>query len=382
MSDVIYLDHCATTPVDPRVIEVMVNALQSDYGNPSSRHFKGYSANRLIKQARRYLAALLGASVQDLVFTSGATEAINLGLRGVLQDHDRDCHVVTSSAEHKAVLETLEDLEGRGRATVTYLDPRADGRISVDEVEAALRPTTCMVALMWANNETGVINPMEAIGELCRQQEVLFFSDATQAVGKVPVDVENVNIDLLALSGHKFYGPKGAGALFVRRRLQSRLAPTMAGGQQERALRAGTQNVPGIVGLGEAARLALDEVEQDIRHTAALRDRLEARLLEKLPAHVNGSREWRLPSCLNLSMDGIDAEALVSTLRHVCISTGSACTSGTHQPSHVLLAMGLSKSFASNAVRLSVGRFNTIDEVDLAVEEICESAERIRELSQ
>jgi cysteine desulfurase len=381
MSDIIYLDHCATTPLDPRVRDRMIEVLDTEYGNPSSRHAKGYAAKKLIQDARRYLAELIGASDQELAFTSGATEAVNIAIRGLAHGGDEPFHVVTSSAEHKAVLETLQDLESKGFCEVSYVDPAPDGTHSVASVESELRPSTQLVALMWANNETGVVNPVSKIGTLCDAEDVPFFCDATQAVGKVPTNVESAKIDLLALSGHKMYGPKGAGALYVRRAIQQRLSSPMTGGGQERGLRGGTQNVTGIVGLGEAARIAMSELDADSKKTADLRDTLEDELVRRLDASVNGALNGRLPHCSNLSIPGVDGQALVSQLREVCISTGSACMSGTHQPSHVLTAMGVEKPDAMSAIRVSVGRFSTQTEIFEAIDRICEVAERVRLLA-
>ena len=367
MSTPIYLDHHATTPVAPEVLEAMLPSLRGEFGNPASRsHAFGWRAHDAVEDARAQVAALIGASAKELVFTSGATEAIHLALAGVTEMHgSKGRHVVTTRAEHRAVLDTCAHLE-RGGFEVTYLDVDSNGAVSRDAVADALRPDTILVSVLWGNNEVGTLNPIRAIGELCHAHGVLFFTDATQAVGHVPVDVRADAVDLLSISAHKLYGPKGAGALYVRRRdPRVRLAGQVHGGGHERGLRSGTLNVPGIVGLGAACALASTELEGGEREVARLRDRLEAALLRDVPRiHVHGDRGARLPGNLNVGFEGVEAEALLLALEGVALSSGSACSSASPEPSHVLRAMGVPPTLAHGSIRFGVGRGNTEAEID------------------
>lgn len=381
MTRPLYLDHLATTPCDQRVVEAMLPYLGECFGNPSSRtHPYGWEAERALDRARAQVAALIGAHPAEIVLTSGATEAIDLALWGALLGHGSPGgHLVTTKVEHEAVLETCRGLEEAGYR-VTYLDPEPDGRIPPQRVAAALTDDTVLVAAMWANNELGTLAPVREIGAVCRARGVLFFSDASQAVGKVPVDVEADHVDLLCLSGHKLYGPKGIGALYVRRRSpRVHLIPRRRGGGQERGLRPGTQNVPGAVGLGEACALASERMGTDAQRLGALRDDLERRLLAALPGVVvHGDRCARLPHATNLAFRGIDAEALIQTLEGLALSSGSACASARHEPSHVLRACGVGDELARASVRIGLGRSNGAADVALAAERLIAAVERLR----
>jgi cysteine desulfurase len=380
----IYLDYQATTPVDPRVLDAMIPYFREDYGNAASRnHAFGWKAEEAGDTARNQIAGVIGASAKEIVFTSGSTEAINLAIKGVAEMYgEKGKHIITSLAEHKAVLDVCKHLEKHG-FDVTYMEPDGTGRIETERVAAAMRDDTILVTLMWANNEVGTLNPVREIGALCRERGVLFFTDATQAVGKIPVDVEADNIDMLCLSAHKLYGPKGVGALYVRRRKpRVRLVAQMDGGGHERGMRSGTLNVPGIVGLGEACALAGAELEAETARAIELRDHLEERITSKLD-HVafNGNREHRLPGCLNLSFPYVEGESLLMGMSDIAVSSGSACTSASLEPSHVLRAMDVGDDLAHSSIRFGIGRFTTQEEVDYAADQIIETVQRLRELS-
>lgn len=380
----IYLDYQATTPCDPRVVEAMLPYFTESFGNAASRsHAFGWTAEEAVERARGEIAQLIGASSKEIVFTSGSTEAINLALKGVLAMYaEKGRHVITSSAEHKAVLDTCKHLEQEG-ATVTYLAPDRTGRISLEQVAAALRPDTVLVALMWANNEVGTLNPVREIGALCHEKGVLFFTDATQAVGKVPVDVEADHVDLLCLSGHKIYGPKGVGCLYVRRKSpRVRLVAQMDGGGHERGMRSGTLNVPGIVGLGKACAIASSEMPSEAARCIELRDALERKIRAQLDhVHLNGNREHRLPNCLNLSFSYVEGESLIMGIHKLAVSSGSACTSASLEPSHVLRAMAVGDELAHSSIRFGIGRFTRPEDIDFAAEEVVATVRRLRELS-
>jgi cysteine desulfurase len=354
------------------------------FGNAASReHSFGWEAEKAVERARKLVADLAGATPQEIVFTSGATESDNLAIRGVLDAYrDKGNHVVTMASEHKAVLDPVKNLE-RSRYHATVLKPQPDGLLDVAGLKRALRADTVLVSVMWANNEIGVIQPVCEVGALCRREGVLFHCDAAQAFGKVPVDVYSAEIDLMSVSAHKMYGPKGIGALFVRRRNpQVRLVPQVYGGGHEFGMRSGTLNVPAIVGFGKAASICLDEMARDTEHVRELRDHLQRHLEANLDQiYVNGSMEHRLPGNLNVSFTGVDAEALLMSLPDVAVSTGSACKSATIEPSHVLKALGLSDDMASSAVRFGFGRFNTKYEADYVARSIVESVRRLRALS-
>jgi cysteine desulfurase len=380
----IYLDYQATTPVDPRVLDAMLPFFREAFGNAASRsHAFGWHAERAVETARDQVAAAIGATGKEIIFTSGSTEAINLALKGVAEMYaSKGRHLVTSLAEHKAVLDTCKHLEKLG-CEVTYLKPDRCARISAEQVEAVLRPDTVLVALMWANNEVGTLNPIRALGEVCRRHGVLLFSDATQAVGKVPVDVEADRVDLLCLSAHKIYGPKGIGALYVRRKNpRVRLAAQMDGGGHERGMRSGTLNVPGIVGLGRACELARLELEEESRRTRALRDHLQRRLERELgTVELNGHPDERLPGNLNLSFHFVEGESLIMGISEVAVSSGSACTSASLEPSHVLRAMDVGEDLAHSSIRFGIGRFTTREEVDFAADAVVKAVKRLREMS-
>ena len=380
----IYFDYQATTPCDPRVVEALLPYFTESFGNAASRnHPFGWQAEEAVEKARAQIAELIGASPKEIVFTSGSTEAINLALKGVADMYaEKGKHLITSSAEHKAVLDTCKHLEKSG-AEVTYLDPDRTGRVSVEQVAAALRPDTIAVALMWANNEVGTLNPVREIGALCHSKGVLFFSDATQAVGKVPVDVEADHVDLLCMSGHKIYGPKGVGCLYVRRKSpRVRLVAQMDGGGHERGMRSGTLNVPGIVGLGKACEIARLEMEAEAKRCIELRDLLEQLITSQLDfVHLNGNREHRLPNCLNLSFSYVEGESMIMGISKLAVSSGSACTSASLEPSHVLRAMAIGDELAHSSIRFGIGRFTTREDIEFAAGEVVATVRRLRELS-
>jgi cysteine desulfurase len=384
MKTPIYLDYQATTPVDPRVFATMTPYFTQVYGNAASRsHAFGWTAEKAVEEAREQCAAVIGASAKEIVFTSGSTEAINLALKGVVEMYSsKGKHIVTSQAEHKAVLDTCKHLEKQG-CEVTYLAPDANGRHSAEQVAAALRDDTILVAIMWANNEIGTINPIHEIGALCKERGVLFFCDATQAVGKIPTDVEAAGVDLLCFSAHKVYGPKGVGCIYVRRRNpRVRLVAQMDGGGHERGMRSGTLNVPGIVGLGKACELALHELEQDAQHSRTLRERFEQRIFASLDhVHVNGDPEHRLPGCSNLSFAYVEGESLIMGIADLAVSSGSACTSASLEPSHVLQAMGVGDELAHSSIRFGFGRFTSAEDVDYAADQVIAAVKKLRELS-
>jgi cysteine desulfurase len=374
-----YFDYNATTPVDPAVLDTMLPYFGIHFGNAASRtHVFGAKAEEAVDEARQQLARLLGVDRKEVVFTSGATESINLALKGVWEanKHRGTGHFITVNTEHKAVLDTCEHLARQG-AEVTYLQPDSDGLITADQVQAAIRPDTLLVSVMAANNETGVLQPIQEISAVAHQQGVLFYTDATQAIGKLPLSVADNTIDLLSLSGHKLYGPKGIGALVVRKNVT--LTAQQDGGRHERGRRSGTLNVPGIVGLGEAARQAQLHLPTETERISALRDRLEAGILAQLPdATVNGSRQFRLPNTTNICFSGLDGELLLLSLNEIAVSNGSACTSASTDPSHVLKAMGLSDDQAYSSVRFSLGRFTTEAEVDAAIHHVVSVVTRLR----
>ncbi len=377
----VYLDNHATTRTDPRVVEAMLPYFTEHYGNAASLSHKfGWDANDALELARERVARLIGAGPRDVVFTSGATEANNLAIKGVLAGlRAKGNHVVTASAEHKSVLDPLKRLAREGWR-LTLVAPDRFGMVSADAIAAALTPETVLVSVMAANNEVGTLNPVGAIGELCRERSIVFHSDATQAVGKVGIDMA---VDLLSFSGHKMYGPKGIGALYVRRDgLARRLVPLFDGGGQERGLRSGTVPVPLAVGLGMAAEIASNEQAIEGIRIAALRDRLHDLLFAGLDGvTLNGHASERLPGSLNVSFAGVDGEALMMGLREIAVSSGSACTSANPEPSHVLRAMGVDESLARASLRFGVGRFTTDEEIDFAAEVVIRTVRRLRDLS-
>jgi cysteine desulfurase len=379
----IYLDNHATTPLDPRVLEAMLPFFSSCFGNAASNsHSFGWEAAAAVEKARRQIAASIGASPQEIVFTSGATESDNLALKGVGEAcSDRGNHIITAVTEHKAVLDSCKRLEKIG-FRVTYLRVGSDGLIDLDELKDAFTDRTILVSIMAANNETGVLQPIEEIGRLCRERGVLFHSDAVQALGKVPLDVNRANLDLASLTAHKLYGPKGCGALYVRQSASARLVPLIDGGGHENGLRSGTLNVPGIVGFGKACEIAQQEMPEESCRLAGLRNLLRDRLMTCLDqVTINGSMEHRLPGNLNISFLEVEGETLLTGLNDVALSSGSACSSGKTHASYVLKALGLTDEAAGSAIRFGIGRFNTEAEIDYVAGRIIELVKNLREVS-
>jgi len=379
----IYLDHHATTPVDPRVLDAMLPYFTGKFGNAASHsHAFGWDASAAVENARRQIAQLIGASAGEIIFTSGATESDNLAIKGVAEACcDRGNHIITVVSEHKAVLDTCKHLEKSG-GKVTYLPVRVDGLIDLDQLKDAFTNATVLVSIMAANNEIGVLQPMEEIGKLCRERGVIFHSDAVQALGKVPLDVQRMNLDLVSLTAHKCYGPKGCGALYVRRAPELRLTAMIDGGGHERGMRSGTLNVPGIAGFGKTCEIALQEMPEESRRIAGLRNRLRDRLLAELDGVlINGSMERRLPGNLNMSFCGVEGEILMTGLRDIAVSGGSACSSDKVEPSYVLKALGLSDDDAISAIRFGIGRFNTQAEIDFVADRVVEAVKGLREVA-
>jgi len=379
----IYLDNHATTPLDPRVLEAMLPFLTSRFGNAASNsHSFGWEAAAAVEKARRQIAASIGALPQEIVFTSGATESNNLALKGVAEGcRDKGDHIITAVTEHKAVLDSCKHLEKIG-CRVTYLPVGSDGLIDLNQLKDAFTDRTILVSIMAANNETGVLQPIEEIGRLCRERGVLFHSDAVQALGKMPLDVNRANLDLASLTAHKLYGPKGCGALYVRQNAAARLVPLIDGGGHENGLRSGTLNVPGIVGFGKTCEIAQQEMPEESCRVAGLRNRLRDRLLAGLnQVTINGSMEHRLPGNLNMSFLEVDGETLLTGLNDVALSSGSACSSGKTHASYVLKALGLSDEAAGSAIRFGIGRFNTEAEIDYVAGRIIELVKNLREVS-
>lgn len=381
MQPPVYLDYLATTPVDPRVAEVMAGHLGMDgvFGNPASRsHAYGWRAEQAVEQGRRQVADLLGADPREIVFTSGATEADNLAIKGVAECHlGRGRHIVTTAIEHKAVLDTCAWLETRG-FEVTYVAPDAQGLIQPEAIAESLRPDTILASVMHVNNELGTINDIAAIGEITRAAGVLLHVDAAQSVGKLPFSLRDLPVDLLSVSGHKFYGPKGVGVLWVRRQPRVQLAAQMHGGGHERGMRSGTLPTHQIAGLGAAAAIAAEEMSRDSEHLAALRQRFLAAIAGLEGLRFNGHAEQRLPGVVNLSVEDVDGESLLAALGELAVSSGSACNSESLEPSHVLRAIGVSDALAHSALRVSFGRFTRPDEVDRAAAHFTEVVERLR----
>ncbi len=377
----IYMDCHATTPVDPQVLDAMLPFLREHFGNAASRtHSFGWVAEEAVDRARAQVARLLGGEAREIVFTAGATESAYLGIRGAARARaEQGRHIVTSAIEHKAVLGTCRDLEREG-FDLTVIGVGSDGRVAVDEVRAALREDTTLVCVMAANNEIGTLQPLSEIGALARERDLVFFVDAAQAVGKVPLDVDALNIDLLAMSAHKMYGPKGIGALYVRRRgRRVRLLPQSPGGGQERGLRSGTLNVPGAVGLGAACALATEHLDTDAARIRELRERLRTGLESRLQdVTVNGSLEHRLPGNLNMSFAGVQGESLLMQLNDVAVSPGAACDSKNAEPSHVMRAIGVADDLARSSIRFGLGRFNTAEEVDYVIEKVVRAVGTLR----
>ena len=380
----IYLDYQATTPVDPRVLEAMLPYFGEQFGNAASRnHAFGWEAEKGVMQARQTLAEALGASQREIIFTSGATESNNIAIQGVAKMYaPKGKHIITASTEHKAVLDPFLALQNQGW-DITILDVDGDGALSLEDLKAAIRPDTVLVSLMHGNNEVGTIHPIAEIGAICREASVLFHTDATQTLGKEPIDADAMKIDLLSASAHKLYGPKGVGLLYVRRRApRVRLEPVMYGGGHERGFRSGTLNVPGIVGFGKAVEICLAEQERDHNHVIALRNHLQNRLTTELDfVHHNGHASERLACNLNLSFAYVEGESMLLGLDNIAVSSGSACTSASLEPSYVLRAMGVGDDLAHSSLRFSLGRFTTQEEVDAAADATVATVKRLRDMS-
>jgi cysteine desulfurase len=380
----IYMDNHATTPVDPRVLEEMLPYFTDKFGNAASRnHPFGWAAEAAVETSRERIAKLVGATTKEIIFTSGATESDNLAIKGVAEMYrEKGNHIITAVTEHKAVLDTCKRLEKYGYR-VTYLPVQKDGLIDLDDLKRAIDDKTILVTIMAANNEIGVLQPWREIGKLCREKGVLYHSDAVQAVGKVPIDVNKDNIDLMSITAHKIYGPKGVGALYVRRKNpRVQVSPIIDGGGHERGMRSGTLNVPGIAGLGKACAIATEEMATESCKMAGLRNRLRDKIMGRLDeVFINGSTEHRLPGNLNISFAYVEGESLLMGINDVAVSSGSACTSATLEPSYVLKALGTGDDLAHSSIRFGIGRFNTEAEVDYVADRVCETVERLRELS-
>jgi len=380
----IYMDNHATTPMDPRVLEEMLPYFTQKFGNSASRnHSFGWEAEQGVEQARERIAKLVGAAAKEIIFTSGATESDNLALKGVAEMYkEKGNHIITAVTEHKAILDTCKRLEKYGYR-VTYLPVKGDGLVDLEDLKRAIDDKTILVSIMFANNEIGVIQPVEQIGAICRERGVLFHSDATQAVGKVPVDVNQMKIDLMSISAHKMYGPKGVGALYVRRKNpRVQISAMIDGGGHERGMRSGTLAVPNIVGLGKACELCMQEMPEESKRLAALRDRLRSRIEKDLDeVYINGTMEHRLPGNLNMSFAYVEGESLLMGISDIAVSSGSACTSATLEPSYVLKALGTGDDLAHSSIRFGLGRFNTEAEVDYVAAKMVEVVKRLRELS-
>jgi cysteine desulfurase len=380
----IYMDNHATTPVDPRVLEEMLPYFTNKFGNAASRnHSFGWAGEEAIETARERIAKLIGATPKEIIFTSGATESDNLAIKGVAEMYrEKGNHIITAVTEHKAVLDTCKRLEKYGYR-VTYLPVQKDGLVDLDELKRAMDDKTILVTIMAANNEIGVVQPIAEIGKLCHEKGVIFHTDATQYVGKVPMDVIKQNLDLVSISGHKMYGPKGVGALYVRRKNpRVQLAAIMDGGGHERGMRSGTLNVPGIAGLGKACEICYEEMPQESCRMAGLRNRLRDKIMSSLDeVYINGSWEHRLPNNLNISFAYVEGESLLMGINDIAVSSGSACTSATLEPSYVLKALGTGDDLAHSSIRFGLGRFNTEAEVDYVAARVTETVQRLRELS-
>ncbi|XP_015220560.2 cysteine desulfurase [Lepisosteus oculatus] len=379
----LYMDFQATTPMDPRVLDAMLPYQVNYYGNPHSRtHAYGWESERAVEVARKQVADLIGADPREIVFTSGATESNNMSIKGVARFYkSRKKHVVTTQTEHKCVLDSCRALEAEG-FDVTYLPVKSNGLIDLEQLEETIRPDTSLVSVMTVNNEIGVKQPVKEIGRVCRSKKVFFHTDAAQAVGKIPVNVNEWNVDLMSISGHKIYGPKGVGALYVRRRPRVRLDPLQSGGGQERGLRSGTVPTPLVVGLGAACEIAQQEMQYDHRRISMLADRLLGKIMAGIPDVVmNGDPEKRYPGCINISFAYVEGESLLMALKDVALSSGSACTSASLEPSYVLRAIGTDEDLAHSSIRFGVGRFTTEDEVDYTAEKCIQQVKRLREMS-
>lgn len=379
----LYLDMQATSPVDPRVVDAMLPYYLTRYGNPHSRtHMYGWESDSAVETARAQIADLIGSSPKEIIFTSGATECNNISVKGVMHFYkDKKRHVITTQTEHKCVLDSCRHLQQEG-FDVTYLPVKSDGLIDLDELRDAIRPDTGLVSVMAVNNEIGVIQPMEEIGEICKEFKIPFHTDAAQALGKIPIEVDKWNVSLMSLSGHKVYGPKGVGALYMRRRPRIRVEPQMNGGGQERGIRSGTVPTPLVVGFGAACEIAKKEMEYDQKRITELQERMLNGIREKLDfVVVNGSTERRYPGNLNLSFAYVEGESLLMGLKEVAVSSGSACTSASLEPSYVLRALGVDEDMAHTSIRFGIGRFTTEAEIDRAVQLTVQQVKKLRDMS-
>ncbi|WPH02423.1 Cysteine desulfurase [Acrodontium crateriforme] len=380
----IYLDAQATTPTDPRVLDAMLPYYTGMYGNPHSRtHAYGWETDKAVEQARKHIADLIGADPKEIIFTSGATESNNMSIKGVARFFKRSGkknHIITCQTEHKCVLDSCRHLQDEG-FQITYLPVQSNGLIRMEDLEKAIRPETALVSIMTVNNEIGVVQPMEEIGKLCRSKKVFFHTDAAQAVGKIPIDVNKMNVDLMSISAHKIYGPNGMGACYVRRRPRVRLDPIISGGGQERGLRSGTLAPALCIGMGEAARLCKEEMEYDTKRIAALSKKLKDGLLAMEHTSLNGDAERQYPGCVNISFAYVEGESLLMALKDIALSSGSACTSASLEPSYVLRALGSSDESAHSSIRFGIGRFTTDAEIDYVLEAVKTRVNFLRELS-
>ena len=380
----IYLDHNATTPCDPRVVDAMIPYFTNNFGNAASRnHPFGWQAEEAVDYAREQVAKLIGAEPKEIIFTSGATEGDNLAIKGVYEMYaSKGNHIITCNIEHKAVLDTCKHIEKEG-GEVTYLKVKDNGLVDLAELEAAIKPTTILIAIMYANNEIGTINPIREISAIARKHGVLLFSDAVQAVGKIPVDVNKDGIDLMAFTAHKMYGPKGVGALYVRRKNpRVKVTAQMDGGGHERGMRSGTLNVPGIVGFGKACEICLNEMEEETKRVSQLRDKLQTELMKVEESYLNGDKEHKLPHVTNISFKYVEGEGLLMGFnKNIALSSGSACTSASLEPSYVLKALGLGDDLAHSSLRFGLGRFTTEEQIDYTVEQVTNTVNKLREMS-
>ncbi|MDO9421506.1 MAG: IscS subfamily cysteine desulfurase [Herminiimonas sp.] len=378
----IYMDYSATTPIDPRVADKMIPYLREQFGNPASRsHMYGWTAEKAVEDAREQVAKLVNADTREIIWTSGATEGNNLALKGAAQFYKtKGKHIITVKTEHKAVLDTVRELERQG-FEATYLQPQDNGLITIEQLAAAIRPDTILVSVMLVNNEIGVIQPIDEIGELCRSNGIIFHCDAAQATGKVKIDLEKTKVDLMTFTAHKTYGPKGIGALYVRRKPRVRIEAQMHGGGHERGLRSGTLATHQIVGMGEAFRIAREEMDEEIVRITALRDRLSKGLMVMEEVYINGDMDHRVPHNLNVSFNYVEGESLIMAIKDLAVSSGSACTSASLEPSYVLRALGRSDELAHSSIRFTFGRFTTEEDVDFTINLIKEKVTKLRELS-
>ncbi len=378
----IYLDYQSTTPMDPRVIDVVIKAMKEDFGNPHSRtHSLGWRAEELVEIARKQVANLIGADAKEIFFTSGATESNNIAIKGVARFYGAEKnHIITLATEHKCIVNSARDLESEGFKT-TFLPVEQNGLVDLKKLEAAITDKTCLVSVMTINNEIGVIQPVKEIGDLCRKKGVFFHTDAAQAFGKIPLNVNEMNIDLMSISGHKIYGPKGIGAIYIRRKPRVRIKPLFSGGGQERGIRSGTLPTPLVIGLGKAAEIAKNEMEKDAAHIKKLSDKLAKGIMETTSVYLNGDKEKRYAGNLNFSFAGIEGESMIMAIKDLAVSSGSACTSSSLEPSYVLHALGVEDELAHTSIRFGIGRFTTEEEIDYAIKIIKEKVHKLRELS-